>query len=675
MLHAIEPRGDLGAEAIAVCLLWSIVNPRPRAARRRADRASTCRACRSRSRTQLNPIIREYRRASSTAIDASLKPLMQEYLSTHGAAICARRASPGTLLSRRRSAAPGARRRSIERPIYSVGSGPSMAPVAALTYAQAEFGEEVGRRPVVCDTGGTTFDVGLVTAAARSTTTAETWLGGRWIGHITGHPLGRRQVDRRRRRLDRLDRSGRSAARRPSERGRRPRPSLLRPRRHASRPSPTPPSCSAGSTPTTSWAGVLPLDADAAPRPSSRAIAGPLGLERRRGRYAALTIATENIVGAIREITIAQGIDPREVTARRRRRRLRPEHRPDRARARLPPRAAAVARPARSRPAARSSRTSISEFSRSRYAETRSLDRDAVNEALAESRRGRTRSSTGLRGLDPVARRARTSSSRPATARRSGSSTCPSRLGSSRDDGRARARGGLPRRRTSASSPSASPASTSSACSGRRARRPCSRKPDRAAARSRRPERPSRRSDHVAGVLPRDRTRAGAAATTARLCRPGRTHRRARRSSASRPRRSSSTPARALSSRRSATTCSSSSRTQRTDSRCGRSAAREPRPRRARGDRQPARLDRPRDGEHAPAHRSLGGAEHGPRLLLRADHRRQPAARLRRGPAGARDRHGVPRARRDRPARRHLARATRSFTTTRTSATPTRPTT
>ncbi len=52
----------------------------------------------------------------------------------------------------------------IERPIYSVGSGPSMAPVAALTYtarprrARMKLREDL----LVCDTGGTTFDVGLV---------------------------------------------------------------------------------------------------------------------------------------------------------------------------------------------------------------------------------------------------------------------------------------------------------------------------------------------------------------------------------------------------------------------------------------------------------------------------------------------------------------------------------
>ena len=60
-----------------------------------------------------------------------------------------------------------------------------MAPVAALMYARAEFGEEEGGDLVVCDTGGTTFDVGL-TSGGLVNATAETWLGGRWTGHITG---------------------------------------------------------------------------------------------------------------------------------------------------------------------------------------------------------------------------------------------------------------------------------------------------------------------------------------------------------------------------------------------------------------------------------------------------------------------------------------------------------
>src|SRR4029079_14939218 len=56
------------------------------------------------------------------------------------------------------------------------------------------------------------------------------------------------------------------------------------------------------------------LDAEAARAAVERGVARPLGMDVHEAAYAALTIASENIVGAIREITIAQGIAPREVT-------------------------------------------------------------------------------------------------------------------------------------------------------------------------------------------------------------------------------------------------------------------------------------------------------------------------------------------------------------------------
>ena len=64
-------------EAVAVCLLWSIVNPEHEQRGRRAARRGAARASPYTLSHRLNPIVREYRRASSTAIDASLKPLMQ----------------------------------------------------------------------------------------------------------------------------------------------------------------------------------------------------------------------------------------------------------------------------------------------------------------------------------------------------------------------------------------------------------------------------------------------------------------------------------------------------------------------------------------------------------------------------------------------------------------------
>ena len=46
-----------------------------------------------------------------------------------------------------------------DRPIYSVGSGPSMGPIGARRYADADLG---ARDVIVCDAGGTTFDVSLI---------------------------------------------------------------------------------------------------------------------------------------------------------------------------------------------------------------------------------------------------------------------------------------------------------------------------------------------------------------------------------------------------------------------------------------------------------------------------------------------------------------------------------
>jgi N-methylhydantoinase A len=66
-------------QAVAVCLLWSIVNPshEQRVGELLDEHLPGVPYTLSHA---LNPTLREYRRASSTAIDASLKPLMTEYL-------------------------------------------------------------------------------------------------------------------------------------------------------------------------------------------------------------------------------------------------------------------------------------------------------------------------------------------------------------------------------------------------------------------------------------------------------------------------------------------------------------------------------------------------------------------------------------------------------------------
>src|SRR5690242_8030897 len=66
-------------EAVAVCLLWSVVNPAHelRVGQLLEEHLKGVPVTLSH---QLNPSLREYRRASSTAIDASLKPVMGDYI-------------------------------------------------------------------------------------------------------------------------------------------------------------------------------------------------------------------------------------------------------------------------------------------------------------------------------------------------------------------------------------------------------------------------------------------------------------------------------------------------------------------------------------------------------------------------------------------------------------------
>lgn len=66
-------------EAVAVCLLWSIVNP-DHELRVGAMLDAHLPGVQFTLSHQLNPAVREFRRASSTAIDASLKPMMSCYL-------------------------------------------------------------------------------------------------------------------------------------------------------------------------------------------------------------------------------------------------------------------------------------------------------------------------------------------------------------------------------------------------------------------------------------------------------------------------------------------------------------------------------------------------------------------------------------------------------------------
>src|SRR5690606_10263176 len=129
---------------------------------------------------QLNPVLGEYERASSTAIDASLKPLMSEHLGRLEEALRAAGLTGGVLVATSSGALMPASE-VASAPIHSLNSGPAMAPLAGRSHAGPD------ETAIVADAGGTTFDVSVIRDGVISRT-RESWIGEAFLGHLTGFP-------------------------------------------------------------------------------------------------------------------------------------------------------------------------------------------------------------------------------------------------------------------------------------------------------------------------------------------------------------------------------------------------------------------------------------------------------------------------------------------------------
>jgi N-methylhydantoinase A len=301
---AIRSLGSLRVEAIAVCLLWSVVNPAHELALAEIIERELPGVPYTLSH-ELNPILREYRRASTTAIDASLKPLMQRHLRDLERDLRAA-GLPGELLAAVSVGGVMHFDSLIERPVFSVKSGPALAPVAGLVYGQAE---DDAPDLIVCDTGGTSFDVSLV-RGGRIISTRETWLGPRYTGHLVAlSSVDVRSIGAGGGSIAWIDDGG-----------------LLRVGPRSAGASPGPAAYGLGGTePTVTDAatvlgyldpayflrGRIPLDVVAA-RAVLDGLARALGVTHEAASYAVLALANEHMVTAIREITVNQGVDPRE---------------------------------------------------------------------------------------------------------------------------------------------------------------------------------------------------------------------------------------------------------------------------------------------------------------------------------------------------------------------------
>jgi N-methylhydantoinase A len=305
VLRILDAIRETKAEAVAVSLLWSTVRPDHELRIGELIQKHLPEIPYTLSHV-VNATLREFRRTSSAAIDASLKPLMSAYL--------------GGLTERLRAAgfsgnvavltSGGGMMDAADiaaSPIRVINSGPSMAPVAGRYYADRDGGFATA---IVADTGGTTYDISLV-SDGRIPMTRDLWIGQPYRGHLAGYPsVDVKSVGAGGGSIATIDTAG-----------------LLHvgPRSAGSYPGPV---CygRGGKDPTVTDAcvvlgyidpdfflgGKMPLDGDGARRTISEQIAGRLGLGLEQASWSILDLATENMVQAIQELTVNQGIDPAE---------------------------------------------------------------------------------------------------------------------------------------------------------------------------------------------------------------------------------------------------------------------------------------------------------------------------------------------------------------------------
>ena len=307
VLRAIEPRGLVQlieevradqAEAVAVGLLFAFAHPAHEAEVAAALRQALPGVHVSVS-SEVLPEIREYERISTTAVDAYLTPLLRRYLGRlAGRASDAGLPAPAIMQS---SGGVLPIADSAEHAAWTVLSGPAGGVIGAARLAA----EQDARLALTFDMGGTSCDVALVRDGTPARTSST---------EIAGHPLHLPMLD-----VATVSAGGGSIAWMDSG-------GALRVGPHSAGARPGPAAYGHGGTePTVTDANVvlgrLPadrplaggvrLDGDAAAAVVGD-LAERLGLGLEECAEGIVTVAVQEMVRALRRVSVERGEDPRE---------------------------------------------------------------------------------------------------------------------------------------------------------------------------------------------------------------------------------------------------------------------------------------------------------------------------------------------------------------------------
>jgi len=296
----IERLDALGAEAVAICLLHSYVNPAHE--RLLAERIAAARPeLPVTLSSTISPEIREYERSSTTVLNALLVPVVKAYLDRLEQRLGEGGFHPLVFLVQSNGGVCSLRT-AAEQPARLLLSGPSGGALAAGRLAQ------LLRRPnlVAVDMGGTSFDVSVVQDGRIGMVTQ---------GEIDGLPVRLPMVEMRTigaggGSIAAVEAGGRLAVG-PRSAGARPGPVAYA--RGGTEPTVTDANLALGRLdPAYFLGGAMPLDMEATRAAILARVGAPLGLSVEEAAQGILTVTNANLGAAVRLSLFEKGLDARD---------------------------------------------------------------------------------------------------------------------------------------------------------------------------------------------------------------------------------------------------------------------------------------------------------------------------------------------------------------------------
>ncbi|UWQ05288.1 hydantoinase/oxoprolinase family protein [Aliiroseovarius crassostreae] len=289
-----------GMESVAISFVWSVLHPEHelRAAEIVREMMPDVRLTIG---SQLYPQVREYTRTSTAIVNAYLAPILQRYVEAIDAyfrelgsqhPVRYFQSNGGLALGKVVS----------DQSVYAINSGPASAPQAALDVAEPWGDKNI----ITCDMGGTSFDITLTKDGQANVNKNIDFLRYRiGIPMIQVETLGAGGGS-----IGWIDSMGLMQ---------------MGPQSAGSEPGPA---CygQGGENPTTTDAnltlgylnadglvgGRLPLDVEKARGAIQSKLADPLGISVEKAAYGMFTIVNNNMVNAIRRVSVERGYDPRD---------------------------------------------------------------------------------------------------------------------------------------------------------------------------------------------------------------------------------------------------------------------------------------------------------------------------------------------------------------------------